>query len=124
MTLRLGSSALHGRGVFAGRAFAAGELLERAPVIALSAADLAHVDRTPLYDYYFAWASDDDGALALGLGSMMNHAVHPNAAWRARLEEKVIEFFALRDVAEGEELTIHYGGAPGDAAPVWFQERR
>jgi hypothetical protein len=59
VNVALGTSPVHGRGVFAQRAIRAGELIERAPVLVIPRTDLAHVDRTVLYDYYFGWGEDD-----------------------------------------------------------------
>src|SRR5205814_6466130 len=58
VTLALGTSAVHGRGVFAQRAFACGEVIERAPVIVIPASQLSDLDRTVLYDYYFGWGPE------------------------------------------------------------------
>ena len=124
MSVALGHSALHGRGVFAQRAFREGEVVERAPVLVVPARQLADLDRTVLYDYYYSWNQDQDAALAMGLGSFYNHAVHPNANYFQREADGVIDYVALRDIAAGEEITIHYNGDPGDPGPVWFQERK
>ena len=122
MTIELRTSSVHGRGVFATRQIQRGESLERAPVLVIPAHQLPALDQTMLYDYYFGW--NDDAALAMGFGSFYNHAIQPNAGYEYRHEELVIEFTALRDIAAGEEITIHYNGDPGDASPVWFQERK
>jgi len=37
----------------------------------------------------------------------INHACQPNAV--LRVNQGRVEFFAMRDIAEGEELTVHYG---------------
>ena len=45
-----------GRGVFARRSIARGEIIERVPVIVISAKDFEeHVSRTKLDDYCFLW---------------------------------------------------------------------
>jgi SET domain-containing protein len=56
----------------------------------------------------------------MGLGSFYNHAVDPNADHLFRTTELAIDFVALRDIAAGEEVTIHYLGDPGNASPPWF----
>jgi uncharacterized protein len=123
VTIALGTSAVHGRGVFAQRAIARGELIERAPVIVIPSGELAELDRTALFDYYFGWGPDlEHAAIAMGLGSFYNHAVSPNADHVLLTDELAIEFIALRDIATGEEITIHYNGAPGDTSPLWFQQ--
>ena len=47
-----------GRGVFARRAFAPGEIVERCPVIAMPGEQWEHVDRTALEAYCFKWGAD------------------------------------------------------------------
>ncbi|MDX2054853.1 MAG: SET domain-containing protein [Polyangiaceae bacterium] len=116
---------IHGRGVFAQRPFVAGELIERAPVLVIPAAEIEWLDRTMLYDYYFAWGQDpENAAIAMGLGSFYNHAVQPNAEHVCHISELSIDFIALVDIAAGEEITIHYNASPGDASPVWFEVPR
>jgi len=116
------SSSRSGRGVFATQPIAAGETVERVPVIVFSADDRARVTRTVLDYYYFWWGPDsEDGAIALGFGSMYNHSFEPNARYVRDLEERSLEFVALRDIAEGEEVLVSYNGDHPDAlAPVEF----
>lgn len=110
-----------GRGVVAGRGFAAGEVVERVPVIVLSAEERLLIEKTALYDYRFAWGEGEDRvAIALGYGSLYNHSYAPNAYFWRHYDEREIEFVALRAIGSGEEVTVNYNGAPGDAAPVWF----
>jgi uncharacterized protein len=45
-----------------------------------------------------------------GLGSLFNHSTHhQNVGWRRDLEQRLVRYYALRDIAEGEELCISYG---------------
>ena len=55
-------------------------------------------------------------ALALGLGSMFNHARKQNVGFQRDGERAVIVYRTLRDVLAGEELCISYG------AHLWFEE--
>ena len=71
--------ALHGLGVFATRAFAAGEVIERCPMVVVPAAECPLLDETNLYNYYFTW-QDQAAAIALGYGSLYNHSPHPARA--------------------------------------------
>ncbi|TMD94821.1 MAG: hypothetical protein E6I76_11755 [Chloroflexi bacterium] len=72
-------STLHGRGVFAAVPIAAGEVIEVCPVLRFPAAQREHIDATLIDEYYFDW--DGDGAIALGLGSLYNHADEPIAEY-------------------------------------------
>ena len=114
-----------GRGVVALRPFAAGELVERAPVITVPASDVPALTSTALGRYYFEWGPDDDqAAVALGYGSLYNHSYEPNAAFEFREDEHVIEFLALRAIAAGEELTVNYNNLGELAAnPLGFDVR-
>lgn len=107
-----------GRGVFASRAIAAGEIIERSPVLRLPAADREHVDRTALYDHYFTWG--EDIAVGAGFSSLYNHSYSPNAVYEKVLAADEIEFRALRDIAAGEEILVNYNCDPGGDGPMWF----
>lgn len=117
------NSASKGRGVFAAKAFEAGETLEICPVIPLSAEDAARLDATHLYNYYFGWAPDGKGAaIALGYGSLYNHSYTPNASYRKQYAEGMIHFAALIPIAAGEEIFVTYNYPPGEEAGLlWFE---
>lgn len=108
-----------GRGVFAQRAFAKGEVIERCPVIVIPREQQALVDQTVLYNYTYAWGSDE--AIALGFGSLYNHSYSPNAVYRREMDNLVMEYLALRDIAKGDEITVNYNGSPEDRGAVWFE---
>jgi hypothetical protein len=38
-----------------------------------------------------------------------------------KLQEQVIEFFALRNIEAGEEILVNYNGDPADDSPLWFR---
>jgi uncharacterized protein len=48
-----------------------------------------------------------DGSLGGNQTRFVNHSCNPNTY--IRIHRGRIEFYALRDIAEGEELTCHYG---------------
>ena len=119
--LRVVSIPGKGRGVLAGRRFEADELIERSPVIIIPAADWALVEQTSLSRFCFCWHDDvDDAALALGHASLFNHSYSPNAISRPRMRDRAMEFFAWRDIEEGEEITLNYKGEPDGRGPVGF----
>lgn len=117
--LRIDSSPGKGRGVFAAKNIAKGEVLERAPIVIIPENELLDLKRTILGNYYFKWGSD--GAIALGTGSLMNHSYEPNCVFQTRIEDKRIDFTALIDIREGEELTVNYNGDPSDRSRLWFK---
>ncbi len=108
----------HGRGVFAGRGFRTGEVVERCPVLRIPASDRRLVQKTVLKTYLY---ERDRGAaaIALGLGSLYNHSLDPNAEFELLLDADVVEFRALRHIAPGEEVTISYC----DDSDLWFAPR-
>ena len=98
-----------GRGVFAGRAFRAGEVIEVCPVIPLTAAEADTCAVTVLDNYFFEWGPDGNAyALALGYGALYNHAADPNAAFSCRIRQLEIVFRATRPIKAGEQITIDY----------------
>ena len=109
-----------GRGVHASRAFAAGEVVERAPVIVFPRAAVAPLRGSTLDDYWFWW-DDLHNAAALGCGSLYNHACPANARFERDLAARTLVYRAVRPIAAGEEITINYHGDPDDASPVWFE---
>ncbi|HOI13851.1 MAG TPA: SET domain-containing protein [Methanoculleus sp.] len=118
-TVYVGSSNSRGRGVFARRDLAAGEVIEVCPVIVLGGADEQELlDKTRLFDYYFEWG--DLAAVALGYGSLYNHSCHANADHVCDVLRGEIRISAHRAIRQGEEITINYGGRPDCPDSVWF----
>jgi SET domain-containing protein len=112
-------SPFHGRGVFATLPFADGDVIEECPVIVLPASEREQLDRTVVYNYYFAW-SGGDGAIALGCGSLYNHSFKPNAKYETCTAEGVVRFTALVPIEACEEITVNYNRDPASQAPLWF----
>ncbi|MFE1109232.1 SET domain-containing protein [Streptomyces rochei] len=115
--LRIGVSAVHGRGVFATRALTAGETVESCPVILVPASQRHLVDDTALYDYYFDWPGGQ-AALALGYGSLYNHSPRPNARYRKNTDALTVDIHAVRAIAPGQEITVDY--TCDGTNPLWF----
>ena len=113
-----------GRGVFAGRAFATGEVVETSPVSEI----VAPWERLPravqllVYDwgYLLRDPNEDRRGIALGVGSLFNHSDTPNVAFAADGEKQALVFTAVRDIAPGEELTIDYNADMPPGSPNWF----
>ncbi len=125
--LYIAPSPLGGRGVFTARKIHAGEPVEICPVIVLNVGDIAHLDKTALYDYYFLWEDEEvpetkTCAVALGFGSLYNHIAPSNADYEMDFDAQTIKIFAVRDIEAGTEIMINYNGNPEDATPPWFME--
>ena len=116
-------SASRGRGVFAARRFQAGEVIEVCPVIALSSDDVAKLDGTRLYDYYFGWGAENKGAaIALGFGSLYNHSYAPNAVYRKSAADSTISIIAVKSITPNDEILIKYNyGDTENCGPLWFE---
>lgn len=108
-----------GRGVFARVPIPAGRLLCRCPTLALGRADCDRLDETVLAKHFFTGDGPDFEAwLGLGLVTLVNHGVSPNAGWRyvdGGPLGCLIELVATRPIAAGEEVTIDYN------TPLWFE---
>lgn len=116
-----------GRGVFAARDFAIGELIEISPVVVVE----APFEQLPtvLQRMVFSWRGADTArevhGLALGCGSLYNGANPASVRFERDFLQAQVRFIAARDIARGEELTINY--STGDGSPVskddaWFDE--
>ncbi|MFN0014585.1 MAG: SET domain-containing protein [Saprospiraceae bacterium] len=117
-----GPSDIHGMGVFAAGLIPEGAVIEVCPVLLFPMAELPAVRQTMLDDYYFDWGDDGQWyALALGYGSLYNHAYEPNADYGMDFENKTIDIYALRDIVPGEEIFINYNGSPENQEKVWFE---
>jgi len=105
-----------GRGVFATRAFAEGELVETAHVVL----DGQGFDRF-VFNYSAAMGLGStrghQASIALGNGSLYNGANPANMRYEADVKAKAIRFIAARDIASGEELTVNYSAR--DGGPTW-----
>lgn len=108
-----------GRGVFARRPIRKGEVIERVPLLILTAEEYAKgMDRSILASYVFAWG-EGQFALALGYGSLYNHSYKPNALYEDE-EPQAKRFVALRSIKAGEEVTVNYNGSPTSRVRMWF----
>lgn len=112
-----------GRGVFAGRRFEPGELIERAPVIVIPAAEAPLLATTLLDAYDFQWHHQvRQTAIVLGYGSLYNHSPEPNAGYTRLFDSQEMLFTALRPIEAGEEILINYNGDSGeDPAALVFE---
>ena len=114
-----------GRGVFAGKAFAPGERIERVPVIVIPHGQLEHLEKTALSDYAFGWGPEgNDAAIAAGFGCFYNHSYEPNADYLKLVDLGFMDIVAVRSIREHEEITVNYNGSPDDRTPIWFDGER
>ncbi|KAG8893418.1 hypothetical protein FRC01_013606, partial [Tulasnella sp. 417] len=104
-----------GRGVFATQPIPSGTVVDISPVLLFPKENYAtHAKYTIVDDYAFVWG-DGQMALAMGLGSMMNHEETPNVSYSILREAHCIKFTTMKSVQTGDELCIYYG------SKLWFQ---
>ena len=121
--LYIAPSDIAGRGVFTSEAIAAGNLVEMAPVIVIPPQQVAVLHETVLHDFYFRWGPQQkEAAIVLGLGSLYNHSYRPNLRFELDYGNRTVDYYALRDIPAGAELTTNYNGDPEDDTPLWFTE--
>lgn len=116
--LRVVDMGAKGRGVVAAQDIPKGELIERSPVLVIPHAERAVVDPSIIFTYIFMWEKnrvEEDlykhegrAGIVLGYTSLLNHSYSPNADYIHHIDEQMLDVFALRDIATGEEITIDY----------------
>lgn len=112
----------YGRGVFAARDIKKGELIEVSPILISPKEEWEYLRKTVLFDYCFTWGEDyEQTAIALGYGSLYNHSYQPNAMFNNNSVNDTIDFYAIRDIKEGVEITINYNEDAEDQSPLWFE---
>jgi hypothetical protein len=107
-----------GRGVFATRAIARGEVIEACPMLVVDD-EQGEALAIGAEGYVFGWG-DGATALALGYGSLYNHSFTPNATTLETPDELVVT--ALDDIAADEEIFINYTGTGTDSGDLWFDD--
>jgi uncharacterized protein len=113
-----------GRAVFSTTPIQENDLIEECPLIALAAVDFDIVTSTEIVNYCFFLDKEERIlALAMGFGSLYNHAFPCNAHHIIDKETKTITIFALRDIKANEEICINYNGDPANDSVDWFVSR-
>lgn len=113
-----------GRGVYAGRDIKKDEIIEKCPVIDVPKHDMSNLKESVLVTYFFYFGKNRKQLLvALGFGSIYNHTYKPNATFKIKPKDQVIDFVALKDIKKDEEITVNYKhGNPKVKRPLWFEE--
>jgi len=112
-----------GRGVFAESAICSGEIIERCPIIEIPEGDLASLGESVLVNYFYFFGKNKEVMLiALGFGSIYNHTYTPNARYKIKPKEQVIEFMAVKNIKKNEEITVNYVPDNPQNLPLWFED--
>lgn len=103
-------SSIHGYGVFATQDIPANETIEECYYIPI------RKETMDLESFYFE-TEGKQLLLALGYGSIYNHAELPNAIYYYDPDEDILTFQAARLIKAGEEILVSYG-------EKWFSTRK
>ena len=111
------------RGVFALSDIKKGELIETCPIIEIPENDPSNPTEGTLIQYiYYFGKSKNKQLLALGFGSIYNHTRIPNAIYKIKEKEAIIEFIASKDINKDEEITVNYNYLLNDSkTPLWCE---
>ena len=95
-----------GFGVFSNENIKKGNIVEVCYSLKLKKSELQH----PNTDYLFYYNPTDEHYFPFGYGSIYNHSDDPNLHWNLTWPARgIIEFFSIKDITIGEELTHNYG---------------
>ena len=114
-----------GKGAFAKKDIKNNTIIDIANVILIPNKDYNKIKKTVLFDYCYIWQDpkhkpEFENAITLSISQFINHSFKPNIKYLYDYEIKAIEFSAIRDIKEGEELTVNYNGLVNDKSSVWF----
>jgi SET domain-containing protein len=120
--LYFADTAYKGRGMFARDPIPANTVIEIAPVIIMSNEERKLLDQTKLHDYIFEWTPPGQSmcCMAQGYISLYNHSYSSNAEYFMDYEDATMQLITVRDIEEGEEVTINYNGDWNNTEIVWF----
>jgi SET domain-containing protein len=118
-------SPIHGRGVFAQKAIKIGAVIEECPIIKMKLQEMT-VRKHMLLNYY-AFMIDEQHeytGIALGYGSLYNHADNCNANYYYDKDKELMIFEAIQPIAKNQEITINYLGpdSAGQSIESWINK--
>lgn len=122
--LYIAKTKMMGQGVFTSGNIRKGTVVERSPVIVMSADERKLLDQTLLHDYIFEWGEKKSQCcVALGYVSVYNHSYRSNCEYEMDFKKREITVRAVQFINAGEELFINYNGAWNNKKPVWFETK-
>ncbi len=120
--LYIADTPLKGRGVFTKKDIPPMKTIEISSVLVMSAKEKEVLDQTALHDYIFAWGNEEEQCcVAWGYISLYNHSYQANCEYFMDFEKQLITIKTIREVKDGEELTINYNGDWNNTKPIWFK---
>jgi len=122
--LYLKKNSAKGRGVFTKEKIETNIVIEKSPVIVMTAEERVLLDKTLLHDYIFEWGINKDKCcMALGFVPMYNHSYESNCEYFMNFDEESIQIKTIRAIGKGEELTINYNGDWNNNKRIWFDAK-
>jgi len=114
-----------GKGAFAKKDIKINTIIDVANVILIPNKDYKKIKKTVLYDYCYIWQDpkhkpEFENAITLSISQFINHSFEPNIQYLYDYKNKALEYSAIKDIKEGEELTVNYNGLVNDKSSVWF----
>jgi SET domain-containing protein len=114
-----------GKGAFAKKDIKKNTIVDIANVILIPNKDYEKIKKTVLFDYCYIWQDpkykpEFENAITLSISQFINHSFKPNIKYLYDYQTKAIEFSAIKEIKEGEELTVNYNGLVNDKSSVWF----
>lgn len=97
-----------GWGAFCARKIPKGTIFNVTTLLPLTVREARLMSGSSLEPYWYEFGSRGR-AIALGLGSVMNHSDEPNCSFHYSRTKRTLKFYALRDIPAHEELTHDYG---------------
>lgn len=118
-------SRLGGLGVFATRPFKKGELVFSNYVLCMPLRmwqKVSEFEGSDVYGRVYEWGvKTEQIAIACGEASFINHSFTPNVRKVNYNGRKVLSFYALRNIANNEEVAFNYLIEGNDADELWFK---
>jgi SET domain-containing protein len=111
--IAVGHSTECGRGVYALQHISEGELVETCETLSTEF-------ESDLDAWIYEALEDGYGLIALGLGSLYNHSLEPNAHYEVCEDDK-IRIWALKHIGPGSEIRFNYNGDPEDQTEWVFE---
>ena len=110
-----------GRGVFTKEDLPPRKTIEISSVLVMDAQARKCLDQTALHDYIFEWGTEEEQCcVAWGYVSLYNHSYEANCEYFMDFEDQVMRIQTVRNILQGEELTINYNGDWDNQKKVWF----
>lgn len=115
-----------GKGAFAKKDIKKDTIIDIANVVLISNKDYRNIKKTYLYNYCYIWEDPKlkpafKNAITLSVSQFINHSYAPNLRYLYDYKNKAIEYKAIQDIKNGDELTVNYNGLVDDTSPLWFK---